>query len=124
VAIVGNKEKFDSIFNYENEICNTNSSIRNKSYNFKKLSDKSSSRVSSKNKTSLNTSMGEIDNGKYNHNWWANKLDEVKVAEKREKMLKNNRTDVESNIFYGKKKFDFEESVSNNRSYMEEFNVI
>ena len=66
--------------------------------------------------------MGEIES-KYNHNWWANRNDEVKVAEKNDKMIKKSTNDENANIFHGKKKFDFEESAANNRSYLEEFNV-
>lgn len=67
--------------------------------------------------------MGEIESSKYNHNWWANRLDEVKVAEKNEKIIKKSSNDQSFNKFHGKKKLDFEESVSNKRSYLEEFNV-
>lgn len=68
--------------------------------------------------------MVEIESGKYNHNWWANRLDEVKTAENNDKLIKKNTNDDSASKFHGKKKFDFEESVGNKRSYLEEFNVI
>lgn len=81
------------------------------------------------NKLKINNS------GKYNsakkenttgHNWWANKHDEFSQGEKNDiqqkKMeIKNRNFD---NVFHGKKKINYEENVSNSRSYLEEFNVI
>jgi len=66
--------------------------------------------------------MGEIESNGRNHNWWANRLDESKSNAKAEKIKKDSNED-NTKQFYGKKRLDFEENVSNKRSYLEEFNV-
>ncbi len=116
--MIGDREKFDAIFNYENN--QQSEASKDRSQNFKKLRNNASSNA----QNSLSTSVGEIEGSKYNHNWWANRLDEVAAAEKSEKLMKKgSNNDENSNKFHGKKKFDFEE-VSNRRSYAEELNVI
>lgn len=57
------------------------------------------------------------------HNWWANKHDEVKAAEKAEMGLKRKNSSLTEKTYYGKKKVDYEENVTNKRTYLEEFNV-
>ena len=56
------------------------------------------------------------------HDWWANKHDEKTQGARSEfAQKKQNKQDT---TFHGRKKFDYEESASNNRTYQEEFNVI
>ena len=75
-----------------------------------------------KNQTSL---QNENNNRSSGHNWWANKHDEFSQGEKNENLQKKAQNNNENkNVFHGKKKIDYEENVSNSRSYLEEFNVI
>ena len=118
VAVIGDRTKFDPIYNYENEKTENSGNNGNKVKNFKKLSD---------TRSNTNTSMTETQNNMRksagNHDWWANRLDETKVREKAEKEEKSKQLENNKIISHGKKKFDFEEAVDNKRSYLEEFNV-
>ena len=92
-----------------NENVNANENLKSqKTFNKLKSSDVSNS--------------AQKDNRSGGHNWWANKHDEFSKGEKNEIMQKKMQNKNE-NVFHGKKKIDFEENVSNSRSYLEEFNV-
>lgn len=105
-AVIGDTKKFDSMYNIH-ESTDLNHGKSKENHTFMKL-----------NPNELSKSAQKESGG---HNWWANKHDEFLQGEINDaKKQKNKKSEK---VFFGKKKFDFEESVSNNRTYMEEFNV-
>lgn len=122
IAVIGERDKFDPIYNYQYDnakISDNNYTANGDRKGFQKLNENRKG-INNNNTSNIPTrsSCGPA------HNWWANRLDEVKASEKAEKEIKYKNSSLAGNTFYGKKKVDYEEIVPNKRSYLEEFNVI
>ena len=109
IPVVGDREKFDSVFSYQNELSKKQVNEGEgylfrigKNYNFQNL--KYSYKIenySSKNIENIN---------KQNHEFFSNNCNE------------NNYT-LDSKQNFGRKKLDFENMARNKKTYLEEFNV-
>ena len=97
---------------------NSNENQQKPPKSFNKLGNSNQmSKSSNKDVKSSNSGTG---NGT-GHNYWANKNDEFAQGQQRDFMSKMH--DKKETRSHGRRKVDYEESVSNNRSYQEEFNV-
>ena len=77
------------------------------------------------NSTQLSKSSNKEVKSTGQHNYWANKNDEFAQGRKKDQQdFMSKMHDKKETRSFGRRKVDYEESVSNNRSYQEEFNVI